>query len=709
MSRTSTTNSSSTSASHPKPSPPSTIPSLTPQTSYASASTPFSPSNAIDDFVLFPEDSWNTDMSLAGLESQDLGDFNFDLNDLNQYNDPAFNFSFDQQLSNFSFDNNLGHTPLMADQYGLDQWASPIGGDTPVHTRPHPSGPSRDSGGLDTSFQTGWLHDVPTVSPMIESYAQGSLLQPQPFQNTTAGASPLSSSSSDWSILEASVFDNSPAPQGDAGTPASSQSQSSDGSQIRTKKRRAADEDSPESTLPLANQRGSASGIEVDPSDLPKPGGLDRPSFSSSNRETVSARRTSQVPPSDLEQLPSETPPSQLAAFANICQSASSVLQRLSSASVEAASLSNELQRLQAVLQQVSETNADMSGTSGAQLQTLSPLLRTISDAGQNQSSSRRYNKLDPELRPDYLRECQIQARRVVRSLCATINNVEAQNNGTLPPTDGPMLTSGRNVHLFASEAGTQPLSTPASLSSGVGMWVESTSYWQLRSRHDSSYGSTPGATNEGSQPTAGSANSEGCTGYSLQPELNLLGNPSADGPLPSTIAQGPSLLQDRQAEAFASPSLFFNRSLDNGVQVHRYRSYGLENSATSDQARVYFSSSSDPLPGVIAEAGNDRVQSPLEVVASSGYPLVSQFTQTNAAAPSMVQNAQSPQDSPLVVQTNDVFTPREPLRTAIASHQTQSSTAYQLVLTLLATLFASCIVCRSLPFTSDDVLMIAF
>jgi len=102
-------------------------------------------------------------MSLAGLETEDLGQFNFDINDLNYLppvNDPSFDFTFDPQFSNFQFDNNLGHTPIVSDQYGLDQWASPIGGDMPVHTRPHPSGPSQDSGQLDLNFQAGWPQDA---------------------------------------------------------------------------------------------------------------------------------------------------------------------------------------------------------------------------------------------------------------------------------------------------------------------------------------------------------------------------------------------------------------------------------------------------------------------------------------------------------------------------------------------------------------------
>lgn len=735
---TSTTKSSSSgSSSHPKPSPPSTVPSLTPQTSYASGSTPsFSPSNAIDDFVLFPEDSWNTDMSLAGLETQDLGQFNFDINDLNQlpqFNDPAFDFSFDPQLSNFQFDNNLGHTPLMADQYGLDQWASSFGGDMPVHTRPHPSGPTRDSGGLDSSFQASWLHDVQDVSPMSESLAQGffpdgSLQQPEPFQNATTDASPLSSAS-DWIILEASL-NASPAPQGEPNTPASSQSPES--SQLRTRKRRATDEGGPEATLPLANQQGSGSSIEVDPSDIPKPGGVQRPKLPS--RSQLLSQRDGALAflPDESGYIPtpsSSSLPAQVAAFADTLQSTVDALQRLSSAPVETGRLSSELQRLRSAIAQVqSSGNAGLSGTVVQQVQTLASRLEAVSSSvGESQTRSsrqHRYNKLDPELRPDYLRECQIQARRIVRSLCATINNVEAQNTGTSSPTDGPMLTSGRNVHLYASESGSQPSRSPASLESGVRMWVESTHEWQLSSNSSSgsSLDSTAGVSQSGHAAASTFSNDVGGrTQYRSLSNLELLAIPNgnssryplvvtglpSDVPLASGEAHRRQSLSQSQGQAgFASSaSLFIDEDLDFNVPVHRYRSYAQANS-TSGSNTIGNVESRDPFDRVPPEARTsyseiDRLQvRRTELMPPSGNLLESQLTQTNAANSSpLAQYVGSPQDASLVLQTStDASLPGAIPGTTNASQQTQSSAAYQMVLPILATLFASYIVWHLRP-----------
>lgn len=658
MTRTSTNNSSS-STSQPKPSPPSTVPSLTPQTSYASASTPsFSPSNAIDDFVLFPEDTWSTDTSLAGLQTEDLGQFNFDINDLDQYpiiNDPAFDFSFDSQLSNFQFDNN----PQVPDQYGLDQWASSFGGDMPVHTRPHPSGASLDTGELDTSFLSGYLYDSSAVSPMTQSPAQGfspdlSLRQqPQSFQNTTTDASPLSSAS-DWSPLQAS---SNASPAGDASTPASSQSSGS--SQLRTRKRRAAGDD-PMETLPLANARGSGSGIEVDPSDLPI-----APSLSSSRQAGPSLP---QVQAGGLEQQPLEARDKSIAGYAHMCQSSRIALRRLSSASLEAASLSRELGNVQAALQQISDADADLSDTSRAQLQTLGSLLQVISTVGP--LSRQRDNKLDPEFRPDYLLQCQVQARRVVRSLCATINYVEAQNTGTSDATDDMnlMLVSGRNVHAF-TQAGSPRASLPASLHAGIFEWVESTSQ-ELSSSGGLSEGSGAVATTErGHAPRPTADLDEGRTAYRQQSEVlsqgistDLVSNMASDGHLASGIAQRPSLL-DRTTEASPSSSLLRDRFLDIGVQADRHQRYG-EEKATIDPAADNAggrTSYSAVMPAVNSQGR------PSDNVTSSGAHLVSQPAQTAAATSSMA---------------------------SLTSQQTLSYAAYQLVLPLLATLFASYIVC---------------
>ncbi|KUJ09290.1 uncharacterized protein LY89DRAFT_283032 [Mollisia scopiformis] len=635
-------------------------------------------------------------MSLAGLETQDLGQFNFDINDLNPFpQNSSFDFSVDSQLSNFQFDNNLGHTPLMADQYGLDQWASAFGGEEmPVHTRPHESSPARDSGRLDSSFQTSWLYDVPDVSPTTtESLAQGyfpdgSLRQPQPFQNATTDASPLTSAS-DWSILEASM-NASPASQ-DASTPASSESQSN--SQIRTRKRRAVDDDSAEATLPLANQRGSGSGIEVDPSDIPHPGGDGNSLVSSSSRQGRLFTQRNAVPQASLRTLPS-SPVISIAAFAESCQAACDALMSISSAPVEATSLRRDLERLQSILHQVqSDSDAHLPSTVLQELPSLSSRLQVISapssEVLSDSAQRHRYNKPDPEIRADYLRECQIQARRIVRSLCATINSVQAHNTGTASSTDDLMLTSGRNVHLFASA------SRSPSPESGVQMWVESTSQWQMMSDSPSPMDdSTASASRANVQAAVAStvSNDEGRAGYrSLSGGAVLIANDLAsDGPLASTVSEQQPLSQSQRGGDQVSTSLpFFDEDLDFDVQVHRHRSHAQANSAP---ALDTINSAASTLSRVddLAQASSSPQNRDLQVRRTENAPPSSTLLSPGTAAPtSLVQSTANPQATGLAMQTS----PDAPLglpATTTTGHQTQSLAAHQLLLPLLATLFAS-------------------
>lgn len=710
MSRTSTSSTkSSSSSAPPKPSPPSSsnlssIPSSTPQTSYASGSTPsFSPSNPIDDFVLFPEDTWNIDMSFAGLDTQDLSQFSFDINALDQFpvND-SFDFS-DPQLSNINWDNDnyyFGHTPQLVDQYGLDQWASSIGGnDMPVqHTRPHPSGPSTDSGQLSNVPVSG--EQSPATSPIDTStslaqglFNDGSLRSRPVIQNATDNDSPLSSSS-DWSILEASL--NVPSPQGQSGL-----LQSSDGNQRQSRKRPASDEDSTsyftQSSLPLTNQPGSGSGIKVDPSD--QPGGVDQSSLSSRSRQLLSQRRGMlTLPSSEVRQRSSESPTpietSTIAVFADACQSTGDALTNLSSVP-QAANLGTELQRLQSVLAQVqSDGIADLPHPVLAQVQTLASRLQLVSARAKevlSQSPShQRHNKLDPELRPDYLHECQIQARRIVRSLCATINAVQAQNTGTSSPTDGPMLTSGRNVHLSASESGIVTHKSPASLESGVQMWVESTMQWQSSSSSSSGSGSTlnsaPAVLLD--SPSTGAStvfnDDAGRTRYKSPFEATSGIESSGDSrhslvaneaPPDSPRASAPtdnqqSLVQSQSYDSANVPLLAVQR--ESGFQVHRYRNYAqADSTATSSNDTIDNVKSIDPV-----RRGSHAEISRLQVRRSES-------SSSNVPSNVGLSQDQYPQAASLPLESSSSVA-------SVVDGQTSSPTAYQLVLPLLATLFAS-------------------
>lgn len=126
---------SSTSTASQKPSPTSSVPSLTTEASLPS----FSPSNPIDDFVLYPEGS-----SPLSFDNTDLSQFNFDLSstlndasatsnfqdyshfDNHQFFDASFDSQFggqcNDQLHSSHLDSQLSVTPAMSDGYGLEVW-----------------------------------------------------------------------------------------------------------------------------------------------------------------------------------------------------------------------------------------------------------------------------------------------------------------------------------------------------------------------------------------------------------------------------------------------------------------------------------------------------------------------------------------------------------------------------------------------------------
>jgi hypothetical protein len=155
-------------------------------------------------------------MSFPELESQDLSQFNFDINDIDLTDFPStsanqsFDFSFHQQPSSFQSGNQTPYTPLLEDQYGLDEWAEPQGYNPVSHSRPHPSSSTRDAGQLLSNYQSSWLiADDTGISPRTSTFADnywpdGSVQNPQIPQGV-ANESPMLSATSDWSILENSL------------------------------------------------------------------------------------------------------------------------------------------------------------------------------------------------------------------------------------------------------------------------------------------------------------------------------------------------------------------------------------------------------------------------------------------------------------------------------------------------------------------------
>ena len=154
--------------------------------------------------------------------------------------------------------------------------------------------------------------------------------------------------------------------------------------------------------------------------------------------------------------------------LANLCASLSRSLRAIPSAPVECRALASELQQLRSVLGQlqVRTTEEDIPESVleavkdfALQLQVLSSHVWQLLHSGRPAHQSQ--EPLEPVFRQEFYRECQAQARRLLRSLCATINTIQAQNSGTSPsPATGntQMLTSGRNLQLFVPSSETQNL-----------------------------------------------------------------------------------------------------------------------------------------------------------------------------------------------------------------------------------------------------------
>lgn len=188
MSRTSTSTTKTSSSSRFDPSPVESIPSQSQESIYNSQiSVPSFGTNAIDDFVLFPEDTafWNpTDISFAEFDSQgtDLSYFDFDMTEMEVNDFSTSASSFDRSFDFSAYEQppalqqpghkpltlqKPGHVPLMTDgQDGLEQITSSLGGQQSIsHSRPHPSASSQDSGLLDIDCFSSGLQSNDVLIP----------------------------------------------------------------------------------------------------------------------------------------------------------------------------------------------------------------------------------------------------------------------------------------------------------------------------------------------------------------------------------------------------------------------------------------------------------------------------------------------------------------------------------------------------------------
>ncbi len=423
MSRTASTSTQQTSSSgRLDPSPPASTPSLSRVTTHASQGSlpPFSPSNLIDDFVLFPEDdsSWNS------LETQDLGNFNFDINvDLN---DPLFDFSFDQQP--LAQSSQVGYTPTVNHQYGLGQWLEPQGFQPVSHPRPHLASSTNTStyssmngsGDLDAN----WLQAESLVSPRTSTFADnywaGSVENPQLPQ----GFIPCDLNhldAPDWSLFESTMADgSSPDSTGDPNNNGRAEA-----SQLtRNRKRRAA------SSQPQTPDIGP-----IDPSDqqgaelLRSQAVFNSPAGSSGDSQEVSRLQ-------------------------NAAQLVSKSLRRIKRGPVEYIALGEELQRLEGALAKLrSGPHAEMIWSSSdiTTLESVRVQLEALSPTGLEFSRSPDHmprNNVRQGMQPDSTRALQVTVRRLVRSLCATINNVEDQSSTASPVDYRTMLISRPEMQL---------------------------------------------------------------------------------------------------------------------------------------------------------------------------------------------------------------------------------------------------------------------
>jgi hypothetical protein len=536
-------------------------------------------------------------MSFPELESQDLSQFNFDINDIDLTGFPSasanqpFDFSFHQQPSSFQSGNQTPYKPLLEDQYGLDEWAEPQGYNPVSQSRPHPSSSTRNTGQLLSNYQSSWLIADSEISPRTSTFAgnywpDGSVQTPQIPQQGVANESPMLSAASDWSLLEGERYsppqsqnssgdhtrctevkkrqfssrqvgarqklqlqesvgiDGGPVASGFAGVdtsrhdrlvPRSNESTSSgflpqsDGSVSITSRAQSSRKRPATEELVRSQSTGGLSpviqssdpGILVDPSDsrpLSDPCGCFSPSGVSSSAdgqhgsdELLGIGLNEQLL-EGLDFVSATCPPGPRFSHAlaprdpanvsqdihelvNLCASLSRSLRAIPSAPVECRALASELQQLRLVLGQlqVRTTEEDIPESVleavkdlALQLQVLSSNVWQLLHSGRPAHQSQ--EPLEPVFRQEVYRECQAQARRLLRSLCATINTIQAQNSGTSPsPITGntQMLTSGRNLQLFVPSSESQNLLQDCerhrrSRRSGVHMLVDSAMSWEF-------------------------------------------------------------------------------------------------------------------------------------------------------------------------------------------------------------------------------------
>jgi hypothetical protein len=452
MSRSSTSTSSS---SRPKPSisPPVSIV----QPTLNNSELPSFGENAIDDFVLFPEDnagaSWNpADMGALPEfdENLDLSQFNFDVSGFNDFNytaypppslDPSLDF-FDHPATGFQRDGSSA--PNVSDQYGLDQWASAQGGELLI---------SQDSGQLGSSWfgsiqstESPRSQTTPSsegMSSFAESFRPNGSSHPQISPSSSVS---LPSAEVDWSLLESSLLAS---PGGDASSSSMNRRERRNIASSRSERARNAGIQQLIDSIPSA-QAGESESFKVSELSERHPAGSLRPPLDSLF-DSPSLGATSG---GSLEYWGLENTHALVTEATHALKSTPAAYQPIF----------EELQRLRGVLEVVKSGHAERTPVLQqamvshveqltSQLQVL--LTRIKNMLRSSRGSNGRTNRLDPEFHPDFLKESTIRTRRLISALCATINNLQTQDTGSgrsTAATNSPILSSGnRQVDLSSA------------------------------------------------------------------------------------------------------------------------------------------------------------------------------------------------------------------------------------------------------------------
>lgn len=432
MSRSSTSTTPKTSPSRTDPSPTVSVPSLSAFEDLPSLNT-----NAMDDFVLFPEDtaSWNpADMALPDFDTQvsDLVPFNFDMGELDFNNlsaggDQSFDFSSFEPSPNIQ--QPIYH-PLLTDQFGLDQWAGAWADDLVSHSRPHhpalASTQDSGQGGLESTWYSGGFQmDDSHVLPKSSIPAPYESTNSSPLSDNVLSTSPESLSSPDWDVHGGSVFANANV---SANT---SQEQSGAEEGLNRKERRSRErglsknavqqlvdsvpsrhaKDLQEGVFNFTDQQSTSFYEPVSDSGSEGFGQKSSPSSSSSSSSSSFSSTSSAAPVSSLVSLE------------RIITDAVESLQAFQSSPARDQSITLDVSRLWDTIDNVKSRIPDANVTDSL-LDNLHAQIHAISENAIHQ----RHDQMAPEFRQEYVRQCQVSARRLVRSLCAVVVSLKSEN-----------------------------------------------------------------------------------------------------------------------------------------------------------------------------------------------------------------------------------------------------------------------------------------